>query len=193
MPLILKLLCLEEFFICYNTAMPLIYVTGIETAGKTSCCNELKRLCYEAYDIDKGIAHYYNKLTGKQSEWLNSAEARTKEWHEQNYYMMDRKHVEKFKLAAEDKLIFLCGTTQNDEVVLDLFDKVIYLYLDESTLRQRMNSRHSGEFAFAPHEQKAILGWHKPSEGMYRNHGATMIDATEPLDTVVNKIIAAAG
>ncbi len=171
--------------------MPLIYVTGIETAGKTSSCNELKRLGYEAHDIDDGIAHYYNKVTGKQSEWLSSEEARTQAWHDQNDYMMDREQVEKFKEAAKDKTIFLCGTTQSDEVVLDLFDKVIYLYLNEATLKQRMNSRHGGEFGFAPHEQEAILGWHKSSEAAYRKRGATMIDATQPLNTVVEKIIAA--
>lgn len=171
--------------------MSLIYVTGIETAGKTSSCNELQRRSYEAHDIDKGIAHYYNKVTGKQSEWLGSVEARTKKWHDENDYLMDRKKVEQFREAAKDKLIFLCGTTQNDDVVLDLFDKVIYLYLDEATLRQRMNSRNSGEFGFAPHEQKAVLGWHKSSEEAYRKRGATMIDATQPLDVVVDGIIVA--
>lgn len=171
--------------------MSLIYVTGIETAGKTSSCRALKRLGYEAYDIDQGIAHYYDTATGTRSEWLSSAAARTKEWHEQHDYMMDRAHVAKFKQAAKDRPIFLCGTTQSDEAVLDLFDKVIYLYLDEATLRQRMHNRGSGAFGFAPHEKKAILGWHKSSEAAYRKRGAVMIDATQPLHDVVTQIIAA--
>ena len=59
--------------------MPFIYVTGIETAGKTTICRELKKLGYGAYDIDKGIAHYYNKATGGRSEWLVSAEDRSED------------------------------------------------------------------------------------------------------------------
>jgi len=105
--------------------------------------------------------------------------------------MLDRKHVERIKANAKDKPIFLCGTTQNDEAVLDLFDQVIYLYLDEPTLKHRMDNRDSGEFGFAPHEKKAILSWHKSSEEAYRERGVTMIDATQPLSAVVDSIIAA--
>ncbi len=169
--------------------MSLIYITGIETAGKTTSCNELKKRGYEAYDIDKGIAHYYNKVTGKQSEWLGSAEARTKEWHEKNDYIMDRAHVESFSKEAKDKLIFLCGTTQNDIKVLDLFDRVVYLYLDEDTLKRRMANRQPNEFAFAEHEKKAILSWHKSSEESYRKRGAIMIDATQPIEKVSDDIL----
>lgn len=171
--------------------MSLIYITGIETAGKTTVCNELKKHGYEAYDIDEGIAHYYNKKSGQRSEWLGSAAARTEAWHQKNDYMMDRDQVAKYAEQATDKPIFLCGTTQNDNVVIDLFDKVIYLYLDEPTLRHRMDKRDSGEFGFAPHEKQAILSWHTSSEQNYRQRGATMIDATQPLDDVLNEIISA--
>lgn len=170
--------------------MPLIYVTGIETAGKTTACNELKKHGYEAYDIDKGIAHYFNKESGKQSEWLGSVEDRTEEWHQKNDYTMDRAQVEKFAQEASDKPIFLCGTTQNDAAVLDLFDMVIYLYLDEDTLKQRM-AKQPNEFAFAEHEKKAILSWHKTSEEAYRKRGAVMVDATKPINEVTYSILGA--
>lgn len=169
--------------------MSLIYVTGIETAGKTTNCNELGKRGYEAYDIDEGIAHYYNKQTGERSEWLSSAQTRTQAWHDQNDYMMDRNHVKRFAEQAKGKLIILCGTTQNDEVVLDLFDKIIYLCLDEATLKKRMEKRQQGEFAFAPHEKEAVLSWHKSSEEKYRARGAFMIDATQPVQEVTNQIL----
>lgn len=172
--------------------MSLTYLTGIETAGKTTVCNELKNQGYEAYDIDEGIAHYYNKKTGQRSEWLGSAAARTKSWHLENDYMMDRDHVAQIKKQAKDKPIFLCGTTQNDEVVLDLFDKIVYLSLDEDTLKARMDKRDSGEFGFAPHEKQAILSWHTSSENAYKKRGAVIVDATQPLGVVVRHILAAA-
>ncbi len=169
--------------------MALIYITGIETAGKSTVCKELLRRGYEACDIDEGIAHYYDKVTGEQSEWNGSSERRTREWHKTRHYMMDRKHVKQLAKQAQNKPIFLCGTTQNDKVVLDLFGELVYLYLDEATLRQRMKNRLSTEFAFAPHEQEAVLSWHKSSEDTYRQHGATMIDATQPVERIVDKII----
>jgi len=171
--------------------MSLIYVTGIETAGKTTACNELKKRGYEAHDFDEGIAHYYDKATGKQSEWLGSVEARTADWHQKNDYVMDRFYIERLAEQAKSKPIFLCGTTQNDEVVLDLSDKTVYLFLDEDTLRLRMNNRQSGKFAFAEHEQQAIISWHKSSEDGYRERGSTMIDATLPIEKVIESILVA--
>lgn len=169
--------------------MSLLYITGIETAGKTTACNELNQRGYEAHDIDEGIAHYYDKVTGEQSEWNGSAERRTPEWHATRAYMMDRAYVKKFAEQAKNKPIFLCGTTQNDEVVLDLFDKLVYLYLDETTLRQRMSQRLETEFAFALHEQEAVLSWHKSSEDKYRQLGAIMIDAAQPKNTVIDTLL----
>lgn len=172
--------------------MPLVYITGIETAGKTTACNELINRGFEAYDIDEGIAHYYDKTSGEQSEWLSSADQRTPEWHQRNAYMMDRAHVQRLADEAKNKLIFLCGTTQHDEVVLDLFDKVVYLYLDEPTLKQRMSNRLSTEFAFSTEEQVAVLSWHKSSEDGYRERGASMVDATLPVEQVADAILAEA-
>ncbi len=171
--------------------MALIYVTGIETAGKTTSYNELKRRGYEAYDIDDGIAGYCNKLTGVRVEAATDTEKHAADWHERNAYMMDRQQVAAYVAKAKHKPIFLCGTTQSDEVVLDLFDKVIYLYLDETTLQQRMAKRGKGEFGFAPHEKAAILGWRKPCKEKYQQFGASMIDAAQPLEQVIDEILAA--
>jgi broad-specificity NMP kinase len=169
--------------------MSLIYVTGIETAGKTTVCKGLKRHGFEAYDIDEGIAHFYNIRTGARSEWLASAEDRSEAWHQQNEYMMDREHVQRLAQQVHSKHIILCGTTQRDDVVLDLFDKVICLFLDEKRLKDRIAARGAGEFGYAPHEEQAILGWHKTSEGTYRKRGAHMIEASQPVDVVLEEVI----
>ncbi len=73
----------------------------------------------------------------------------------------------------------------------DLFDQIIYLYLDVATLKQRLAIRQSFEWGSAPYERDMILGWHKPTEDDYRGYGATMIDATKPIDKVVDEIIKA--
>ncbi len=172
--------------------MPLIYLTGIETAGKTTTCKELKKRGYEAYDVDEGIAHFYNIVTGKQGTWIDSATGRSEAWYNQHEYLMERSQVEELARKAKDKTIFLCGTTRLDFVVTDLFDQILYLYLDEATLRQRLAIRQSFEWGSAPYERDMILGWHKPTEDDYREYGATMIDATKPIDKVVDEIVKAA-
>lgn len=170
-------------------AMALIYVTGIETAGKTTVCQGLKSRGFEAYDIDEGIAHYYDKVSKEQSEWLDSAQLRTQEWHSQNDYMMDRAHVERLKAKSVETSIYLCGTTQHDENVRDLFDQIFYLYLDEETLRRRMVDRRKTPFAYSPEEEAAVLSWHQSSEQTYRQLGVTMIDATRTPEQVLEDVL----
>jgi len=172
--------------------MSLVYVTGIEAAGKTTTCQELKKRGYEAYDIDEGIAHFYNVVTGKQARWVDSPTGRSEAWYNQHEYMMERSKVEQLVKKAKDTTIFLCGTTRLDFLVIDVFDQIIYLYLDEATLRQRLSMRQSFEWGSAPYERDMILAWHKPTEDDYKEYGATMIDATQSVASVVDEILAAA-
>lgn len=169
--------------------MPLIYVTGVETAGKSTVCKELQKRGYEAHDIDGEIAHYYHKASSKKSERIPLAIKRTEEWYDQHAYTMDRARVEELKLKSKTKPIFLCGTTRNDDVVLDLFDLVIYLQLDDATLKQRLDIRSPNEFGNASHERAKILGWQASSEEAYRRLGATIFDATQPVAKVVAQIL----
>ena len=93
---------------------------------------------------------------------------------------------------ADDQLVFLCGSTANEHEVWDLFYRVIYLTIDEQTLRDRLASRTSNDFGKAPEELEAILEWHKVAEGEYRRFGAVIVDATAPLPEVVDNVLAAA-
>ena len=169
--------------------MALIYVTGIEAAGKTTVCKELIDRGYEAYDIDQGMAHFYNIITGKQATVASSAVKRTEAWYSQHVYRMDHTKVEHYRKKTKGKAVFLCGTTRSDYVVIDLFDEIVYLYLDEVTLIQRLRARKPFEFGSAAHERAMILGWRKPTEEDYRDFGATMINATKPLVEVIDEVI----
>lgn len=169
--------------------MPLIYITGIEAAGKSTICNALKERGCEAYDIDHGIAYFCSIVTGKKAKPADAATKRTDTWYNQHIYMMDRTKVAQYREQAKDKPIFLCGTTRSDFVVIDLFDTIVYLYLDEATLKKRLQARKDFEFGHAPHEQAMILNWREPTENDYRDYGAVMIDATKSIETVIGEIL----
>ena len=93
---------------------------------------------------------------------------------------------------AADRLVFLCGSTANEDEVWHLFSRVIYLAIDEPTLRDRLASRTSNDFGKTPWELEAILSWHQVGEADYERFGAVIIDATLPLHDVVDKVLEAA-
>lgn len=97
---------------------------------------------------------------------------------------MLRSKVEELAKQAQDKTIFLCGVTGNENDMKELFTKMIDLVIDEDTLKRRLATRTSNKFGKAPHELELVLGWHKSI-----NPRELSIDATQPLNKVVGDIL----
>jgi len=168
----------------------LIYITGISGVGKSTLRDELVRRGYEAHDIDaEGMTAWYDKLTGAPAEKPQWAEARTEEWYAAHEWKVSVGRVEEMARSAEEKLIFLCGTTANDDEIWALFSHVISLTIDEDILKKRLATRTSHDFGKAPAELKNILSWHKYSEEANCGFGAIMIDASPPSDVVADEIL----
>lgn len=73
----------------------------------------------------------------------------------------------------------------------DLFDLVLCLVVDDETLRHRLESRTDNDFGKDPAVRDAVLGWNATSAQNYKRFGATLIDATQPLNNVVDDVLAA--
>lgn len=174
--------------------MPLIYITGNSGAGKSSVRKELQLRGYEAHDTDDDdITTWVHKTTGKPTEQPEGENARTKGWYDQHEWRISRQKVEEFAVSAKDKLIFLCGSPTNADDLLDLYDKVVCLVVDQDTLKGRIASRTDREFGKVPDELESILGWHDSFQERYRDAGAVIVDATRPLNTVVDELLSKAG
>ncbi len=171
--------------------MPLVYITGISGSGKSSVCAELKRRGYVAYDTDKdSIAFFYHNDTNEPVVERVASEDRTPEWRATHTWKAKREDVERLAEEAKGKLIFLCGVTNNDaDELWDLFDHVFALTLDEEGLRHRISSRTGNDFGKNPHEFADLLRWQQTASEDYKKLGATLIDATRPLNEVVDGIV----
>lgn len=172
--------------------MSLIYVTGISGAGKSAVCKELTRRGYKAFDTDKdGIAYFYDTATGEPVVDRIPPEARTPEWRAKHVWIAKRETVERLAKDSQGQLAFLCGVTSNDaDELWDLFSQVFALHIDGATLRHRITSRTGNDFGRNPSELADLLEWQKTAEGDYKKLGATLIDATQSLDKVVDRILA---
>ncbi len=174
--------------------MSLIYITGNSGAGKSSVRKELQRRGYEAHDTDDNdITTWAHKATGSLVERPEDESGRTKEWYNQHEWKMSRQKVEEFAERAKDKSVFLCGSPSNADDMLDLYDQVVCLVLDKDTLQRRIASRTDHDFGKAPDELKSILGWHDIFQDRYKDNGAVIIDATQPLEQVVDEILTKTG
>ena len=173
--------------------MPLVYVTGISGAGKSAVCHELNRRGHEAHDTDQeGNAVWVNRTTGEVTTQAGAADRSRPGWLREQEWRVVPSKVQALARRADSRLVFLCGSTANEDEVWHLFSRVVYLAIDEQTLRERLASRTSNDFGKAPDELSAILAWHEVGETDYRRWGAVVVDATRPLRDVVDKVLEAA-
>jgi shikimate kinase len=172
--------------------VPFVFITGISGSGKSAVCDELRRRGFDAHDTDgDDNAVWVNRRTGEAVS-ASSAPQRSDGFLEEHEWRVVRGKVELLAKLSDDRPVFLCGSVANDREVWDLFSLVVFLAVDEQTLRQRLATRTTNDFGKSPTELQTILGWHKVIEPEYRRFGAIVVDATLPLGQVVDQVLAAA-
>lgn len=169
--------------------MALIYVTGAPGAGKTTLMQELGKRGFETYDVDdSNIGGAHNKLSGKRVT-IPPAEARPKEWFETHEWRTSRLAIEELKRRAKNKTILLCGVAPDDAELLSIFDQVIYLDVDEATLKERIAKRKDNDYGKNDFELADILERRRTMDARYKNLGVLIIDGSRELKEVADNIV----
>jgi shikimate kinase len=172
--------------------MPLILIIGTSTSGKSTVAIELSKRGYVAYDTEhNGISAYYNKATGKYAASFGDAPERTPEWLSQHAWNMSLDRIKEIKETTKGTLAFLCGGSDNANEVRALCDTTIWLHTNEATIRTRVNNPRDHDYGTLPHELELAFTTAVTGEAYYRKLGAIVIDATQPINKVVDDILAA--
>lgn len=169
--------------------MSLIYITGVPGTGKTTIQQELTRRGYEAYDIDQPrFGGPTNLVTGEPTQ-VPPIEERSAEWFKQHEWRVSRHAIEELKKESEGRVVYLCGTATTEHLVWDLFDRVIYLQIDEPTLRSRLANREGNDFGKTEEEVQMILVRFHAAREKVKFLDVTIVDASDDIDTVVASIL----
>jgi dephospho-CoA kinase len=172
------------------SVVSLVLVTGISGSGKSTVCVALQARGYEAHDMDlDGNAAWVHRETGRSWPSDRHPDTGASDWFEQYEWRVVTEKVEALATRARERTIFLAGMASNGHEVFHLFSRVIYLSIDEPTLRRRVASRTTNDFGKTSNELAAILEWHEFAERQHRQAGATIIDATLSPDRVVDAVL----
>lgn len=173
--------------------MPLIWLTGVPGAGKSTVCQELARRGVRADDADEdGFRAWRDRETGAPAV-DPGRDHRPHDWHERHWFPILRERVQELVSPARGELVVLAGSVPNELDVWDLFDRVVCLVVDDATLRHRLATRTGNDFGKTAAVRDAVLSWNAWSAADYRRFGAILVDASQPLDLVVAQVLAAAG
>jgi gluconate kinase len=164
--------------------MALYFVTGTSGVGKSTVRDELRRRGYVAYGSDEdGLARWFDNASGAQ---VRLPDQRGADWFARNTYRLPPETVR--RIAAEPGDRFICGTVGNEGEIWDLFTAVVSLTVDEATLRRRLTQR-TGGFGSTEDELERILSWHQTVAEDNERYGALSVDASHPVEQVVDHIL----
>ena len=171
--------------------MGLVWVTGNSGAGKSTVCDFLKGRGERAIDADwEGYNQWVDRVTGQAV--ADPPYPVPAGWLDRFAWRISRAKVEDLAGTVHDQTAFLCGSTENEADVRDLFDLMICLVIDNQTLRDRLRDRTTNAFGKHPEELAAALEDNDLVESSYRRLGATIIDGSWPLPQIADAILAAA-
>ena len=83
-------------------------------------------------------------------------------------------------------VLFVCGSSRNRDHFLPYFTKVFNLRIDDDAMRRRLRDRTDNTFGKQPWELELMLKLNRRDE---KPAGAIDIDATKPLDQVVDELL----
>jgi hypothetical protein len=143
-------------------------VEGLSGSGKSSVYDELIGRGYKAISTDRA--------------WKVRADPDTVSvWNEQ-------KAVSELA-SPEPDVLFVCGSSGNRDHFLPYFTKVFNLRIDDDTMRRRLQERTNNDFGKRPEELELTLALNRSGT---KPAGSIDIDATQPLDQVVDELLRSA-
>ena len=159
-----------------------ILVTGSSGTGKSTICRELGARGFRTVDGDRDLAYQGDPVTGERLP--TSVTGRASHWN----HLWDVTRSRDLAAADAGEIVFFCGDARNLDDVLDLFDAIVVLQIDDATLRRRLARRPASEFGATLDESDLVLRLHQ--EPSRWPSTATLIDATRAVDVVVDEILA---
>ena len=166
-------------------------IEGVSGTGKTSVAEELQRRGYHVVHGDRGLKYRGDPKTGDPvHEPVHQSDRDRAVW-QQEHLLWD---IDKVKSVIADHSItlsFFCGGSRNFSKFIHLFDGVFVLEVDDlGTLYRRLDervARDPTDWGGKPEEKELVARLHRTKEDI--PSGGIVIDATQPLVSVVDEIL----
>jgi gluconate kinase len=154
-------------------------VEGLSGTGKSAVYEELVRRGHAAITTDRAWSFSADPDTG-----LPGGPVRHDTW------MWDQRKALSELESPEPEVLFVCGSSRNRDDFLRYFAKVFNLRIDDDTMRRRLEDRTDDDWPLGREGVELMLELNRNDEGPA---GAIDIDATQPLNEVVDELLRLAG
>lgn len=150
-------------------------VEGLSGAGKSSVYEELIRRGYTAISTDRAWKRRTDPRTDLRRGALHHLGS---SWdHERAVSELESQELD---------VLFVCGSGCNRDEFLPYFIGVFNLRIDDDTMRRRLQERTNNDYGKQVEELDLMLGLNRSNA---KPAGAVDVDATRPLDQVVDEVL----
>ena len=150
--------------------MASVLVTGMSGTGKSTALAELGRRGFRVVDTDSPA----------WSEWMPA----TNEW----LWREDR--IAELLAEEEDDVLYVSGCMSNQGKFYDRFDAVVLLSAPLDVILERVANRTTNDYGKGPGELDLIRFHLETVEPLLRATCTHELDASRPLDDVVDALVA---
>lgn len=167
--------------------MSLVYVTGAAGTGKSALAVRLREMGIAAYDEDDpevGSAHH---VESGLAVAVPPAAERDSGWFKVHEWRVLIEVLKEIVGLAQHYPVVLCGNSLTDAQIADAGAVVVYLDVDESTLRSRRASRDGNDYGKKEDELTMILDQRRELGRRFAT--ALQLDAGQELDAVVDGVL----
>ena len=138
--------------------------------GKSSALTELEKRGFQVVETDEG----------GWSEWSGT----------DGGYVWREDRIEALLAREGGSTLYVSGTVSNQGRFYPLFDAIVLLSAPADTLLRRIATRTTNDYGKGSEDRELILSHHADVEPLLRATCTHELDATQPLDTVVEQLVA---
>jgi hypothetical protein len=170
--------------------VPAFLVTGNPGSGKSALAMELTRRGLSAIDPDHDTElSCWEDGAGNHLFRVDGPRVPDREWLRSHRWVWSRSRLEEL-LVRGDGPVFVCGIALNIDQVVDLFDAVFLLHIDETTQEARLVAHDA---ANPPGRSEAgrqeIRESRTTFEAQMASLGAVVLDGTAPTPVVADELL----
>lgn len=171
--------------------MTLVLVSGLSGTGKSTVYRRLRELGFDAWGFDEDrFGERLHRGSGLPVSF--PTDRHDSDGSVDLEFTVHHDKIHELAQGSAGRTVFLCGGASHEFTFWQLLDLVIYLTVDDETLRRRLANRADNGYGKTADELAGILKCNQNFEGIYRERGAVIIDAARPIDEVVTDVIDAA-
>jgi len=162
-------------------------IEGVSGAGKTTVCTELQRRGYQTIHGDRELVYRGDPQTGLPMTPQTSTP--TAVWMSE-HQIWDVEKVRALIANPEQPITFFCGGSRNFAKFIDSLDGVFVLEVDADTMNRRIDERVAldpTDFGGKPEDRELIARLYATKQDIPK--GGVVIDATAPIERVVDEIL----